>query len=83
MDEKTVEAVASILRAHFSVPGVWTYKFEVYEPGFHHDGWVIADEEGPDDWPFEAREIVTLADDAPDVYIEAINHWSIVVLDIT
>jgi hypothetical protein len=80
MDKETVERVAATLRAHYSVPGVWTYAFPVYEPDFHADGWTIADEEGPDNWVYEAAQIIQSAG-LVDVYVEAVNHWCITVLD--
>jgi hypothetical protein len=48
----------------------------LYDPGFHADGWVIALEGGPYEWP------VLMAQDEsvvwPDgVKVEALNHWAL------
>jgi hypothetical protein len=48
----------------------------LYEPGFHANGWVIALEGGPYEWPIHISEPgkVTWPE---GVWVEPVNNWSI------
>lgn len=53
-------------------PG-WSDEMKLYEPGFHCDGWAIALEGGPEDWPWH----VSQAEDIwpQGVFAEAGSDW--------
>lgn len=47
----------------------------LYEPGFHCDGWAIALDGGPEDWPWHVSQDIGEKDWPIGVYAEPGSRW--------
>jgi len=73
IDRKTAEAALAVVQ-NWMPPGYDPVR--LYEPGFHADGWVIAMDGGPEDWPIHLSDSGSVKWPA-GVGVEALNHWSL------
>jgi hypothetical protein len=73
--EQAEQALATV-REWLVAKGSWDAdEVELYEPGFHCNGWAIALEGGPEEWPWHVSQDVGEEGWPDGVFAEPVNHW--------